>query len=159
MARAHSHAAPPSSISTPVDKEKLLELTRMEDRRMAWKLSREVFGCDSYGSQRLSAMLAVGLCPGRDGMARMTHRLRSVSHHPDPERIHFVYPKHSDHGNQGNEHAETNCTRVHRRTTFPMRWYDQEDNPPDSVVQSAIARMEVINPEMRRRERLPCLKD
>jgi hypothetical protein len=47
MARAHSHAAPPSSINTPVDNEKLLALTRMADRRMAWKLSREVRDRDS----------------------------------------------------------------------------------------------------------------
>lgn len=61
MARAHSHAAPPSSISTPVDNEKLLEVTRMADRRMAWKLSREALGRDSYGPQRLSAAQAIGL--------------------------------------------------------------------------------------------------
>jgi hypothetical protein len=75
MARAHSQAAPPSSISTPVDNEKLLEVTRMADRRMAWKLNREVLDRDSYRAQRLSAMLAICLCPRRDGVARLTHGL------------------------------------------------------------------------------------
>jgi len=75
MARAHSHAAPPKSISTPVDKEKLLALTRMADRRMAWKLSREVPGRGSYRAQRLSAPQAIRFCPGRNGMARLTYGL------------------------------------------------------------------------------------
>lgn len=113
MARAHSHAAPPSSISTPVDNEKLLELTRMADRRMAWKLCREVLDHDSYRAQRLSATLAIGLCPCRNGVARRTHRLRSVARHLEPERLQFEDPKHCDHRNQGNEHAETNRTGIH----------------------------------------------
>jgi hypothetical protein len=96
MARAHSHAAPPSSMSTPVDNEKLLELTRMAHRRMAWKLSREVLDRDSYRGQRLSATLAIRLDPGRNGVARLTHGLRSVAHRFYPERIHFVDPKHCD---------------------------------------------------------------
>jgi hypothetical protein len=33
MARAQSQAAPPSSISTPVDNENVLEFTRMANRR------------------------------------------------------------------------------------------------------------------------------
>ena len=52
MASAHSHAAPPKSINTPVDNEKLLAVTRMADRRMVWKLSREALDRDSYGAQR-----------------------------------------------------------------------------------------------------------
>lgn len=75
MARAHSHAAPPSSISTPVDNEKLLALTRMTDQSLAQKQGREVLDRDSYRAQRLSAMQAIRFCPGRDGVARRTHCL------------------------------------------------------------------------------------
>jgi hypothetical protein len=80
MARAHSHAAPPSNMSTPVDNEKLLGLTRMANRRMAdqcmaWKLGREVLHRGSYRAQRLSAPQAIRFCPGRNGMACLTHGL------------------------------------------------------------------------------------
>jgi hypothetical protein len=64
---------------------------------MAWKLRREVLDHDSHGAQRLSAALAISLCPRRNGMARMTHGLRPVAYRFYPERIHFVDPKHCHH--------------------------------------------------------------
>ena len=36
-------------------------------------------------AQRLAASQAIGLCPGRNGMARLTHGLRSVTRHLDSE--------------------------------------------------------------------------
>jgi hypothetical protein len=97
MARAHSHAAPPSSISTPVDNEKVLELTRTADRRMAWKLSREALDRDSYRAQGLSAPQAIRFRPRGNGMARVTHCLRSVARLLQPERFQFEDAKHGDH--------------------------------------------------------------
>ena len=47
-------------------------------------------------TQRLAATHAIGLCPGRNGVARRTHGLRPVARHLYSERIHFVDPEHCD---------------------------------------------------------------
>jgi hypothetical protein len=119
MARAHSHAAPPSSISIPVDSENDLEFTRMLNRRGEYGTSRETRDRNSYGAQRLSATHAVLLSPRSNGVAGRTHCLRSGVGHLYADRPHFVDPKQCDRGNQGNKNAEVNRTLVHK-TTFPI---------------------------------------
>jgi|ERR1700731_1751622 len=95
-ARAHSHAAPPSSISMPVDNENDLEFTRMPNRRGEYGTSREANDRDSYGAQRLSATHAILLCPRSNGVAGRTHCLRSVAGHLYADRAHFIDPEHCD---------------------------------------------------------------
>ena len=113
MARAHSHAAPPSSINTPVDNEKVFAVTRIAG---PWKqkLNREAHNLISCGVQRLSTMQAVQFIPRRDGAAGWAHGLGSVARHLYSGGSQSVQPDYRDGRNEGRKNAETNRTGVHK---------------------------------------------